>query len=506
MTYTKRMMTYTKRWTRVMAVALCVAATACGDLLDVELPGQVTEDATFVPSQATLLVNSAIADIECSISDFTAFDAAGYDDAATRTVGWWGSRFERAVSPGNGGNCSSGETSVAWFGPLHKGRWLAEQVYARLDTLWDGTQVPNREELMGTAALYAGIAYTQFGEFFCEVTADAGPLMTNAQSLALAEQWFTTALAHIATAGDYSIATGITQSAEQMAYLLRARARFAQNTAAKDAEAEQDADQITKLFSSFVSRESGAERVRWNRVQSAHIGLGWIALLGPIDWWAGTSSVNPIDGQPWPPVIPYTGYWDLAVLADGRTVSDTGHPITLADAGAVADPRVPAVERDGGGIGSGGGPNNYPLWEQQKYTNRGDFIPLAKWEEAWLIRAQVLGGQTALDLVGDIRDAHGLPPVDVAVGGYLAASDAAGIQNMLMEEIRRTHFLEGGRWWSTKLRYDLWFPRSEGFDRWNYQYLGGVRMTFPGGEFTQNPNLTEADRGTGCPASQRPLV
>ena len=105
-------MTYTRQWTRVMAVALCVAATACGDLLEVELPGQVTEDATFVPSQATLLVNSVIADMECALSDFTAFHAAGYEDAATRTVGWWGGIFERPTSMSSSGNCSSGETSV----------------------------------------------------------------------------------------------------------------------------------------------------------------------------------------------------------------------------------------------------------------------------------------------------------------------------------------------------------------------------------------------------------
>lgn len=494
-------MTYTSQWTRVMAVALSVAVAACDGLLDVELPGQVTEDATFVPSQAVLLVNSAIADIECAISDFTAFEAAGYEDATTRTVGWWGGRYERPVTPGGGSNCSSGETSVAWFNPLHKGRWMAEQVYVRLAEEWDVSLVPDREELMGTAAIYAGLAYTHLGEFFCEVTADSGPLMTQVQSLAMGEQWFTTALGHIATAGDYSIATGITESAEQMAYLLRARARWAQNTAAKDAEAEQDAARITQGFSSFVSRETGAERVRWNRVQSAHIGLGWVVLLGPIDWWTGASSVNPLDGQPWPAVIPYTGYWDLAVLPDGRAVSDTGHPVTLADAGAVADARVPAEQTASGGIGTGGGPNNYPLWQQQKYVSRGDDIPLAKWEEAWLIRAQVLGGQTAIDLVNDIRTAHGLPQVT-----YVAAGDAAGIQNMLIEEIRRTHFLEGGRFWSAKLRYDLWFPRAEGFDRWNYSYLGGVRMTYPTGEYTLNPNLTENDRGTGCPASQTPIV
>ena len=108
-------MTYTNKWTRVMAVALCVAATACDGLLDVELPGQVTEDGTFVPQQARLLVNSAIADIECAISDFTAFEAAGYEDATTRTVGWWGGRYERPITPGQGGTCSSGETTRLTF-------------------------------------------------------------------------------------------------------------------------------------------------------------------------------------------------------------------------------------------------------------------------------------------------------------------------------------------------------------------------------------------------------
>ncbi len=498
-------MTYSMKWTRVVAMALCVAVAGCDQLLDVELPGQVTEDATFVPAQARLLVNSAIADIECALSDFTAFEAAGYEDAITRTVGWWGGRFERPVTPGGGSNCSSGETSVAWFNPLHKGRWLAEQVYERLANEWDATQVADREELMGTAALYAGLSYTTLGEFFCEVTVDSGPLMTNVEALVQAEQWLTTALGHITANGDYGIASGVTDSAEQMAYLLRARARFAQNAPGKDADAEQDAQEITQGFSSFITRESGAERVRWNRVQSAHIGLGWIALLGPVDWWSGTSSVNPIDGQPWPAVIPYTGYWDLAVLDDGRAVSDTGHPITLDDAGAVADPRVPAVPQGGGGIGAGGGPNNYPLYEPAKYLSRDDDFPLAKWEEAWLIRAQVAGGQTAIDLVNDIRTAHGLPTIS---GAYEAAllADADAVQWMLVEEIRRTHFLEAGRFWSAKLRYDLWFPRGEGFDQWNFSYLGGVRMTYPTGEYTQNPNLTDDDQGTGCVASQRPIV
>ncbi len=492
-----------------IALAFAVVAAGCDSLLEVELPGQVTEDATFVASQARLIVNSAIADVECAYSDFTAFEAAGYDDTTTRTVGWWGSRFERPATPNTSGNCAGSQENQAgaWFKPMQKGRWLAEQVYERLLNQWTVAQVPAREELLGTAALYAGIAYTYFGEFFCEVTVDTGPLMTWDQALAQGEQWLTTALGHINTNGDYAIATGITTSARQMALLMRARNRFAQNTTAKNAEAVLDAQQITQGFTAWVTRDDGAQRSRFNRVYSAHVGLGWVALLGPINWWTGTNSTNPLTGQPWPAVIPFTGHWNLSIGPEGRTTDDSGNPVTTTNTpGSTLDPRVPSAQIVGTGIGAG--PNNYPRWEQRKYTNAGADLALAKWEEAWLIRAQVAGGMTAITLVNEIRAARSLPLIS---GAYLASltdgtNDAQQIQVMLLEEIRRTFFLEGGRWWSHKIRYDLWFPRSVGQDQWNFNYQGGVRMAFPTNEFTENPNLTPADQGVNCPTSQRPLI
>jgi len=506
MTYMTQSTRLRRAWGKVALVLTLSVLAACDSLLEVELPGQVVEAETFVPAQARLLVNSAIADIECALSDLTAFDAAGYEDNTTRTVGWWGSRFERAVSP-PGGRCSTGETSVGWFSPLHAGRWMAEQVYARLENEW--TTLPDREELMGTAAIYAGLVYTTFGELFCEVTADGGPLMTHQESLALAEQWFTDALTHIGNVpgGDYAIQTGVTSSAQQMAYLLRARARFDQgeDTPAKLTLAADDAAMVTNGFTSFLTREGGGERTRWNRVYSAHVGLGWVILLGPVDWWTGTTSNQPgfLGGGPWPAVIPFTGYWELAIdQTTGRAVSDTGHPLTLADANTVADPRVLSVPAGVGGIGAGGGPYDYPQWEQRKYTSQADDFPLAKWEEARLIQAQVAGGQTAIDMVNQIRTAHGLPQV---TGAYVTAGEADKIQIMVLEEIRRTHYIEAGRWWSTKLRYDLWFPRGEGQDRYNFGYQTGVRMVFPGGEYTTNPNLTDADRGSGCTPDQNPV-
>jgi len=504
--------TKTQRWAWRAGVALALGLTvaACDGLLEVELPGNITSDATFVPGQATLLANSAIADIECALSDFTAFEGAGYDDNTTRTVGWWGSRFERAVTP-NGGNCSTGETSVGWFSPLQKGRWMAEQTYARLESDWDASQVPNREQLMAETAIYAGIVYTHLGEFFCEVMADAGPKMGWQESLQKGEEWFTKALTHITSAGDFTIPSNVTTSAKQMAYLLRARARWAQNTAAKDAAALTDIANVTQGFTSYVTREGGGDRTRWNRVYSAHVGLGWVVLLGPVTWWSGTSSNQPafLGGGAWPATIPFTGYWDLGILPDGRAVSDAGSPITTtAEPTAVADPRVPEKLSEVTGVGGGTGPNNYTGHEELKYTKADDDFPLAKWEEAWLIRAQIEGGATAITLVNEIRTAHSLPTIS---GAYLTTltdgtDDANDILKMVLEEVRRTHFLEPGRWWSHKLRYDLWFPRGEGQDIWNFGYQTGVRMVYPTGEYTTNPNLDDTDQGSGCAPNQDPIV
>jgi hypothetical protein len=478
-----------------VVVAMGLAVAACDSALEVEVPGQITEEAAFVPEQAEVLVNSAIADIECGLSDFIASNAAGSEDASARNIGWWGQVYEFGPTPATS-NCSTAETSYGWFVPLHKGRWVAEQVYTRLETDWTDAMVAGREEKMATAALYAGITYTLFGEYFCEVTANTGPLMSWEESLQEADRWFTLAIGHIQAAGDFAIPTGISPSALQMAYLLRARARFAMDDFAG---AEADALLVQKDFVANITRESGGERERWNRVNSAHIGQGdWVPVLGPIYWWNGPA--DPVTGEVWPDTIPFTGYWDLGILADGRAIGSNQQPISkLVFPAATLDSRVPVINS-----GKVSGTNQYPLWQPGKYMSLDSEIPLAKWEEAWLIRAQIAylrdsDGAAAIALVNEVRNAHGLPLVT-----YLAPSDLAGVEDMLIEELRRTHYLEG-RFWSTKLRYDLWFPRGSGADLFAHAYNTAVRLVMPDNEFTLNPNLTEADQGSMCPVGESPI-
>lgn len=495
------------RWAMFLGLAFSTGLLAgCDEILEVQLPGQITSEETFNPEQADVLVLSAIGDIECAMSDFIAMNGAGNADAFHRTIGWLNGSMEYEPDPDTG-SCSSGENDYGWFTGLHEGRWVAEQTYQRLDEEWTVEEVPNRDRLMAVSAIYIGHTMGFFGEYLCEVSVNAGPLLSWEEALEGntskgtigAEGWYTAALGHISDAGgDFAIENGITDSAEQLAYLLRARSKLARGDYAGAAA---DAQMVSQGFVANITREGGGERRRWNRVYSNHNLTGYSTLVGEIThaFWQADDVTNPATGTAWPDPIPFTGYWDLGILPDGRAVSDAGNPVTTAsEPTAESDSRVPAMD-----TGETEDVRGYPVWRQMKYTSEGDDIPLAKWEEAWLIRAEAAArGATAEDpiaLVNTIRQAHSLPEID---GVSYNPTTEAELLNMIIEENRRTHFLEG-RFWSTKLRHLLWFPRNQG-RAVQHNYQGGVRMVLPPDEYELNDNFSESDTGIHCPQFQTP--
>jgi len=137
-----------------------------------------------------------------------------------------------------------------------------------------------------------------------------------------------------------------------------------------------------------------------------------------------------------------------------------------------------------------------------RYLTDGDDIPLVNWKEMWLIRAELEGGQNAINLVNELRAADGLPLVTYADPG-----NATQIKYMIIEERRRALFLEG-RFYLTKLKNldILWFPRGEGHttaSKW--QLNGGVRRLMPQNEYELNKNLSLESRATGCSVGERPV-
>src|SRR5690606_21105012 len=98
---------------------LCVAlvgTAACDDLLEVELPDAVTDEALVDPGTASLQVNSVMALVECSYSTFAQW-AAGFEDNYQRYSGNGGDYTQYVDTPG-GGECDGDAYSDEWIDPL----------------------------------------------------------------------------------------------------------------------------------------------------------------------------------------------------------------------------------------------------------------------------------------------------------------------------------------------------------------------------------------------------
>lgn len=474
------------------ALILSLATFAgCDSLLDVDLPAQLTDAALENPAAAQTLVESSIALFECGYSAMV-YGHVG-DEDVWEVIAGVASGTSRYVAGAETGDCDSDSEDGSWFDQITSARALAQQTYEKMENDWTDQQVKNRARLQAEAALYVAASLDVFGELFCEMALDAGPLMTPNETLTVGEEWIERALSKISATGDFEMPNGITgpsdgNGAEEMAYALRARMRWAKGD---NQGALADIARVPAGFTAWVSREVGL--TRRNKVYNAGTGIGFSGMLDVNTWWQGPP--NPVTGQPWPSPIPFTGYLNLGILPNGRAVTEAGVPIrTTVDATAVADPRVAHFVK----TIQGPEPRDVP----DKYKSDEDDIPLVNSRELALIKAEIQGGQAAIEIVNQLRSAAGLPLVT-----YANPSNAEQIRRMIIEERRRELFLEG-RFIVTKIRNTdiLWFPRGVGATPFQgYTYFGSVRYTMPEAEYNQNTNFTLADRGTLCDADERPL-
>jgi hypothetical protein len=462
------------------------AMGACDDLLDVDLPSALTDDALEDPTGAATQVNSVIALFECAYSTL-AYQAAGHEDVWEKIAGVAGSAAQYDTTPDRGG-CDSAPEDDDWYDNIQVGRALGVKTYARLGE-WTDDEVDNRIQKQAIVALYIAANMDVLGEFFCEMAVDEGPLMSATETLNLGESWIATALGHISSLGDFEMPYGIASSATNMAMGLRARMKWSRGDLSG---AMADANAVPARFTSWVIRGAGPQRR--NKVYNTGTAVAYAGMLGVNDWWH--EGPNPVTGQAWGSPIPFTGYLNLSLMADGRAVHDSGLPVrTTADAGSTVDTRVLHFVK----TVQGPVPRDVP----SKYTSDSDNIPLVSWQELLLIKAEAQGGQAAIDLVNELRTFHDLPLVTYADPG-----NATQIRFMIIEERRRELWLTS-RFWATKiLNTDiLWFPRSTGFfPEQGYELNGGVRMVMPRAEYDLNENFTVDQRATGCDVSQRPTI
>ncbi|MGH7482921.1 MAG: RagB/SusD family nutrient uptake outer membrane protein [Longimicrobiales bacterium] len=372
-----------RRMTIPIALVLCLPAGACDfvdGLLDVEAPSDVIAPTLEDPSNAPLLVESTIADFECALAFYIMSGGLISDelrDTQLAAATWDYDR--RGFADGLGAyatnTCNSTGNIFGVYTPVSTARWTADNVLRNLE-LWTDEEVPNRTDLIAQAAAYSGYSHILLGEGFCSAAVDGGPELQPADVFRLAEQRFTTAIDAATTAGLDDI--------RNMALVGRARARL---NLGEGAEAAADAGLVSDGFVkvanySTASSRSGNHVFRWNNRFN----------------WASVDEVF---------------YGDL-------------------EFGGTPDPRVD-VENSG----LTGADAFSTVYIQNKYPTESSPIPIATWEEAQLIIAEVEGGATAVGIINELHARAGLP----AYGGGTEQE----IQAHVREERRRALFLEGHR-------------------------------------------------------------
>jgi len=205
-----------------LALGLGLAACDTQALLEVDLPGRVSEGELDDPRLAQTLVNSVIADVECAWDNYVAAAAHHSDEwiasSGNSTMARWGLRdIPPTFASMATGTCGA---SYGLFTPLHGARFQAESNYQRIAD-FDDAAVPDKTAHLATIRAYGAWTLIAFSEGFCGTPIDGAEQVLGAAELAaLAEEKFSEAIQLADQAGLTDIAT--------MARAGRARARLTQ--------------------------------------------------------------------------------------------------------------------------------------------------------------------------------------------------------------------------------------------------------------------------------------
>lgn len=421
--------------TYLLVPALVFALGACDRLLEVDLPGAVTSASLNDPRLAETLVLGAEGDFECGFVDIMTYGGEWYElflnTSASRPDALSGLRSQLIdvyADP-----CDSG-TGPIWT-IMQVPRIQAKKAIELINGFDPAPS--NKNELLARSYLIQAYSIQLLTEQHCNVTFDAGPLLTREQGFALAKESFTSAI---------GLAAGLPQVLGA-AYIGRARSNlYLGDDAGVMADASNAA--VTEGFEWVATYDLSPGR-RNNRIAEDNI--------------LGDS------------YMPHKRYSNNTISADGRLTVDDGVP----------DPRVVVVE-PGGNEPRG----LIPYRQQRKYPSEDTPITVASWREAQLMMAEVQGGQAAVDLINLLRSNNAGLPQEIDGSAWplpqFASTDAAEIaQTVLDERLRELwmHAVEGG----DKLRNG--YPAWEDFDEYDQPLNEGRCLPVPFLETASNPNL-----------------
>ena len=411
----------------IATIAAAAAACNSSDLLDVETPATVPVDMLNDPKNATLMVNSAVADFECALGSTIAVEGIISDELADAQLGaaaWPYDRRDANTQPGGsyGVNPCTNNQTPGIYTPLATARWDADTALTKLNT-WTDEEVPNRQALIAKAAVYAGFSYALLGMSMCEAAFDLGPQVDQAAMFALAEERFTTAM----TAAQATNQTDLLNAAR----VGRARVRLFQGN---KTGAAADAQLVPAGFALTAANDATDNRL-YNRLYA---------------------------------VTQQFGFYTVETLSrDLRTEKGELDPRSSSKLTATR----PADARS-------------PIYVPNKYSTQATETPIATYEEAQLILAEAQGGAAAVTAINGLRAAVSLQP-------YTGGTDAASIQALIIDERRRALFLEGFRNYDMqRFNVPFNPPVGTAYPLKGGQYGNTRCLPLPDIERFNNPNIT----------------
>lgn len=381
----------------VLALAVSVA---CRDItsLKQENPGSASVGTLFVPANALLLTNSAIADFECAYNRYVIGSGLFTDELSVAIVQSGNFDYDARRLPTNAtygtNNCGAPPTGApsstqqpGIYTPLSVARATNDTILAKLEG-WTDAEVPNRSKLIGQAATSAGFSLILLGEGMCSAAINLGPEIQPAALFTEAIARFDKAITAATAAGD--------NATLNLARLGRARAKLDAGGAANLAAAASDA-----------------------------------ALIPPT--FVASTSANAIDPRRQNAIFVHISQSSFSTV-------DPSYRNVLVPGGTTQDPRVAVTDLNRNGTATG-----TRVFLPTKDGTNATPVRLASYAEAQLIIAD--NAVSLGDLPGAVTAINnarartpGLPVYTLPVG-----ATPADVQAQIIEERRREFFVEGHR-------------------------------------------------------------
>ncbi len=409
----------------ILVVSVSLTLAGCDQLLEVSpnpdtVPGDqinnpTSLEARLVGAEADFFFSYDMAIVWGGLYTDELIDATGFDEVD-----------ERRVQPDQG---TIGAVDEAPEGI--DGLWTpVQRAVAMTDLLQEDIQadnfpdqIPNATESpeLARMSLFAGYSKLILADLFCSLAfGGTGPELTPADTYQQVVDEFTIAID----------AAGASDEVRNAAYVGRARAHLMLgNTGDAVSDAQQvdpDFEFLANVYSTNSSRE---ENDLWNMLT---------------------------DSQ----------RFSVDTLFRGMTIDGTATPDPRVD--VFQDPDDPFAQ-DGSTL----------LFQAQKYITPTAPIRLASGFEARYIIAEIEGGQTAVDIINDIRS-------ELGISETFASTDETEILNKVIDERSRTLFLEGQRMGDLRRYLDQYgtnlFPTGPNIE-------DGTCFPLPDAERDNNPDI-----------------